>query len=196
MSHTQNTTPNRPSVFPKTTDRTIIFPFKDSRFERDYHPANTDERVTVEQVNEVLTFTEKTLKEYLSCSDCLGYVWAFFLIITLFYYSYIKQFEFLTLSFAEFAYLLLLAIVGYLLWLFRQKKTEQARIVIEQTLYLHNQKLANVGVRWSLPKDFPSWIELHNDFRSQAVPQNNPSLASYDSNSNYHPPQRHNQVQV
>jgi len=153
---------NRVTV-PHTTDSTVIFPQVNGTFDRTYNPVYTDCRVPPEQVNEVLSIIDTVVKQHLAAVNCLGIILLFnfigiFLSAVLIRDPYLKR----NIIIGNCVSVFVLAIITGVL---RQKRINQARIICQQTLDVHNQRLASVGVRWALPYHFPMWVELHNDFK-------------------------------
>ncbi len=154
---------NKVSV-PHTTDATVVFPYTNGIFERNYNPSYTDGRVSFEQVNEALNHVEVVLREHLGIVNVLGCFLILMVvsaIIALVSYRDAARQPGLIVGgfFSIFFFAVLVGIV-------RTRKINQARIVLQQFLDMQNGRLASLGVRWSLPHHFPMWIELNNDFKS------------------------------
>jgi len=152
---------------PHTTEATVIFPQVHGVFDRNYNPIDTDGRVSSQQVNEVLEIIDNILKQYLSCVNCfiiILVIGIFVSMLSLMFYndpyaSIYKRNTMIGTFAVGIPMIILLACI-------RQKRIAQARVICQQTLDMHNQRLASAGVRWALPVDFPLWVELHNDFKN------------------------------
>lgn len=48
----------------------------------------------------------------------------------------------------------------------------QAKAKCQQVIDKHNEILKSRGLRWSLPKEFPNWIELHKDYQNPKANHN------------------------
>ena len=75
-----------------------------------------------------------------------------------------------------------------------KRRAHEAGWKMQEIVDGHNTKLREVGLRWRVPPNFPSWIELHKDYKkhqtgyvvASAVVTGNDQT---QENRNYNPPQ-------
>jgi len=189
---------------PPTTELTVIFPSSEYFFDMTYKPSLTDDKVTTEQVKQVLTFLTRTSEEKLKPIEMKLMFLTFFAVVVGGAIFYLRDDKVLFTDGMIIFCGLILPIFVFLVWKRNKIKSEVHRIC-QEYLDEENQKLAGVGVRWCLPKCFPSlsiaWAELHNDFKRQS-----PSIAIHEGGTveftiiqaqnggphNYNPPQQYN----
>jgi len=155
---------------PHTTDATVIFRYNQCAkiFERElYHPTQTDNRASQEHINQVLSEVEAVIRNKLGCLIHQSY---FILLAMLILFIGLVIFISSKPQGPGFAFGGFFGLFCFIMLLdhFTKKRKEEARIVAYQVLDQHNERLKDMGLRWSLPVHFPMWIELNNDFRIQA----------------------------
>jgi len=154
---------------PETTELIVIFPAEGlgrayTFHTQKYHPQDTDHRVSLEQASEILAYIGIVVKQHLKCVELLLILHILLMVVGPFSVGLFKDRDFVT-------YLLVGDILFGIIMLFcliiiQAKRKYQAMQICQQYLNTENQKIASNGVRWVLPEEhFPSWIEIHNDFR-------------------------------
>ena len=161
--------PNQPSMeaqrymIPNAMGLTIVFPFENHRFLKDfYSTALTERRVSRKEVQQVLSKMNIEYRNYYEkCEDFISSS-LLFIGIQLFSLWYACNHFEAMFSMAE---IILAGIFLNLinLQVFRTKlrnMDDQLRKNCQKIIDEHNQALQDKNVRWNLPNEFPGWIEL------------------------------------
>jgi len=182
---------------PPTTELTVIFPSSEYFFDMTYKPSLTDHRVPTDQVKQVLTFLTRTSEEKLKPIEMKLMFLTFFALIVGGAMFYLRNDRVLFTDGMIVFCGLILPIFGFLIWK-RNKIKSGVHQICQGYLDEENQKLTSLGVRWCLPKCFPSlsisWVELHNDLKqqSQGGAVEFTTIQAQDGEpDNYNPPQQY-----
>lgn len=182
---------------PPTTAETIVFPFKEElkTFSTDfYSPDMMDDQVSLQEINQFVSQIEAEFKLYEQrkteleeqlkmdresfedqCCQIILNILLFY--SSLFFFAFFpKIFPKLEALFPTFFCLIHLAI-------FKEQKREsslssypsfetlfdQMKKKCQEIADEHNKILRNRGLKWSIPLQFPYWIELNKDMEKQNI---------------------------
>ena len=158
---------------PPTTLTTIIFPFDHTEKSFDsgfYTPGLTDGRTSMEEITNILkevATTRNTISTKIwPTSFCflitfLGSIAAF--TCSMIAWSDVMV-DFIALSIISFLAVLIAIFVLFLVQI--SKITNEVKAECKMVAEKHNQIFASRGLRWNIPRDFPTWIELCKDYRT------------------------------
>jgi len=168
----------------ETTENLIIFPrqryisqkkqVEISRFSQDFYPLEmADERISSEEIQrflcEINTYLRRPFKVFYRDS----FIAYLCLSLELFGFLYISNHfpELLTTKQiilpAAISVFLTLCISGYEFEREDNKKIIRKKLGCQEIADKYNEALQNHGLRWRLPDEFPSWIELHKSSGNQ-----------------------------
>jgi len=174
----------------------IVFPFDKTSKKFDsgfYSPTLTGGRVSLEEINQILSEIDAIRKSiasqaiaalichFVSLSICSG----------LFVFTGTPgmiTFYIIGLVVA------VLTIVGVLMWRILKLKGE-LKTKCKEVVDKHNQTFMLRGLRWHLPVNFPSWVELWKDYQSQDDTKKGQTQSSPPTRQPYTPASDSNQYQ-
>jgi len=168
---------------PSSSDSKIIIPFDkdDNKFSRTtYSPAMTGGRASTEEVNQILNLLDKASKIPFTLQQVL---WRAFvrLAIPIVFIIYAVE-DWRCYRIESFTFYAIIYMIVSLLLLRRDfhLKTKVAKTEAYKILQMYESSFEKRGLRWSIPKEFPMYMELNRDYREKYFesqipynPQNN-----------------------
>ncbi len=161
-------------IIPATTSHTLIFPLnsKSNQFDPgNYSPQLTDNLASYQEIQQVLISLNNSRKPIFQkeIKSVLLYVLGIFFFTALCFIANLFLLPYSsTLLFGII--LLFLGIYTILVFFF----TKYTQSLKEETIRLANQVLEDYSdefmkrrLRWNIPKEYPKWVELCNDFRGK-----------------------------
>jgi len=161
-------------LIPPTTSHTLIFPLNSRSNQFDpgnYAPSLTDNRATYHEIQQVLKSLNHSRqpifkKEIKVVLIYLVLVFSFtilFFIINAFLIPYSSILLFgVILLFLAFYIISVIFMTKY-----AQDLKNEAIELAKQVIAESSEKFGEKGLRWNIPKDYPRWVELCNDFKGR-----------------------------
>ena len=179
---------------PMTTNQVVIFPLDGSKgfYSGRYYSSQTEERASLEEVNNTLrevAFAYKPFDEKIFWS-VLCFVVNVFLSLAAFILilKFVAPLKPVVLFPVSIGLFFIWTMISSLIFAFSiSRHTKNGTAACQKVIDKYNQEFSKRGLRWVLPKHFPKWIELHNDFRKEQstpfilqTPDQKPILESTD----------------
>ncbi len=179
---------------PPSSAYTLVFPSPnfDSKFDSSsYTPNLTDGKASTQEINQVLSYIETTIKPFNEKIKRAGYILLAYVILSflpaaiLFFAKGDKSPPFIVSIIAFCAG----AIIGLVLWIAYINKVDAKMLPkCKEVVERHNQDFFSRGLRWHLPTSFPRWVELWKDY---SQPQGQPINVPQFGQNTYIPPAQH-----
>ena len=158
-------------TIPPTTEFTIVFPSinfdskLDSKFDSSFYSPNlTDGRASVQEIMQVLTNIESTIKPFTSQIRRALYYLLFYIVFSFFVLLYFIFTVSGILILATIAYVVGIVASILILALCVSRIEEKMILKCQEIIQRHNNNFVSRGLRWHLPTRFPRWIELRKDY--------------------------------
>jgi len=159
---------------PPTTEYTVVFQFDQigKRFDTGFYtPGLTGGRASLEEINHVLADIENTRRPIASkaISAVCCYILSLFACIGVYIFALISISDsapdMIPFFIIAFIASMILVIVVFIVRI--RKINEETKTKCKAVADRHNQNFASRGLRWHIPVNFPSWIELWKDYQVQ-----------------------------
>jgi hypothetical protein len=157
---------------PPTSAYTIVFPSPafDAKFDSSsYYPTLTDGKASTQEITQVLSDIESTIKPFNEKIKRAGYIFLLYVILSFlpalyFFFAKGDKSVAFIVSIAAFC---AGAIVGLVIWICCYIRKVDAKMLpkCQEAIDRHNQDFAQKGLRWHLPPSFPRWVELWKDYK-------------------------------
>jgi len=155
---------------PASTHERLAFPLINSEFDSSfYNPGFTDGRASSEEIRQILTEIQAVRRPIfadLKKSHSRYILFVIFSFLLAFCFGFFLA-TFIGSVAALFSFVLCIFLFVIVSWNLRSKiikATQDSQAAVNQVLEKYSGSFASRGLRWSLPINFPTWIELHKDY--------------------------------
>ncbi len=186
-------------AIPPTTEYTVIFPSSaptigvEAKFDSSFYAPNlTDGRASKQEIIQVLSDIESTLKPWADKIKRAGYYILAYVFLSFFAFLYFLLTaggESLVFIIGPVAFILGIILSLVILIFYFKNLDAKMRPKCQETIDRHNQSFLPRGLRWHLPcpNGFPKWIELWKDYSQPQgfVNQQPINVPQYGQNYSY-----------